>query len=80
MKRHGPILILAAAMVAALFLQCVNKPVAGGSSDTEISARISGVALDGDGNAIANGQVRLRLRLPQPALHMQSSLRPKGKA
>ena len=49
-----------AAFVYTLLLQCVKGPVAGGSSDTEVSAQISGTVLNIDGNPVSDALVRLR--------------------
>jgi hypothetical protein len=55
-------------------MQC-SQPVAGGSSDTEVSAKIVGVATDINGNSVQDATVRLRPHdfLPDndlPKLHL----------
>jgi len=53
-------LILSLAVAALLlFMACTNN-VAGGSSDTEVSASISGTVQDVSGTGIAGAQIRLR--------------------
>ncbi|MBN1577482.1 MAG: hypothetical protein JW913_13070 [Chitinispirillaceae bacterium] len=77
MIKHRLILGTVAVTVAVLFLRCVKGPVAGGSSDTEVSARISGIAVDSDSNPVAGAHVQLRPKdyLPSSRLQKPAVLR-----
>lgn len=54
------IVVMVSAGGLILFLKCGESPVTGGSSDTEVSAEITGVARDVNGKSVQGAIVRLR--------------------
>ena len=63
MKRSNVLLTIIAVSAGLLIPYCTqNSPVAGGASDTEVSARVSGVATDMFGKPVAGASVQLRTK------------------